>query len=341
MRLSTKAILGALGKPAASTKEFPIDPNELTTEYALAEAIDAQHVSLEDTDMVVILSGRSGFSGSYLEVAADKFVLCENEYDETDTVRRMEYGINIAKQCTQNNRNKGITKPVYVYFNGVQRQNEELRNILRTKGEFNGYPAELFIIDAIPFDNTLGQVLGLSRFLDTYWSHFCKTYNLTRSPNLVICTSSYHVPRVTLAHGANSPLLTAAFWLKQPELVKKLSHQMQKYVLNPGEILKKSTLIVLGCDRQITANPCWEKDLKGDMEARVRYSYLQKVPSIAQNRADNDVTVKNALVLKSFYNLFRAPSFFAVIQNPKSDREQINQAQQEKAIQINGSLTVS
>ncbi|WP_392538424.1 hypothetical protein [Legionella sp. 227] len=337
MTLSTKAILGALGKPTASTKEFPIDPNELTTEYALAEAIDAHHVSLQDTDMVVILSGRSGFFGNYLEVAADKFVLCENEYDKTDTVRRMEYGINIAKQCTQNNLKNGITKPVYIYFNGVQRQNEELRTILKAKGAFNGYPAALFIIDAIPFDNTLGQVLGLSRFLDTHWSHFCKTHNLSRSPNLVICTSSYHVPRVTLAHGANSPLLTATFWHNQPELVKKLSHNMQNYILNPGEILKKSSIVVLGCDRQITANPCWEKDLKGDMEARVRYSFLQKVPSIAQKRADNDVTVKSALVLNSFYNLLKERVFWETMSDQNPNKEQVSR---DKENTSNISLTI-
>lgn len=337
MALSTKAILSALGKSTASANEFPIAPNELTTEYALAEAIGAQHVSLEDTDMVVILSGRSGFAGTYLE-AADKFVLCEKEYDETDTIRRMDYGVNIAKQCTQNNRNHGINKPVFVYFNGVQRQNDELRKILKAKGEYNGYPAALIIIDGIPFDNTLGQVLGLSRFLDVHWANFCKTYNLSRSPNLVLCSSSYHVPRVTLAHGANSPLLTATFWQNQPELVKKLSADMRHYILNPGVTLKKSKLTVLGCDRQITANPCWEKDLKGDMEARVRYAYLQKVPSIAQKRADNDVTVRNALVLKSFYNLFR-DVFFETAKKPQSAKEQVKQTQQDKERQLCMSLS--
>ena len=150
---------------------LPIEPSALETEYALAEAIGATHVALDNTDIVVILSGRSGFSGAYLE-AADKYVLCENEYDSTDTLRRMSYGINIAKQCTQKNLENGISKPVYIYFNGMKRQNDELREVLRKEGALNGYPAKFFIIDAIPFDNTLGQVLGLSRFLDDYWPHF-------------------------------------------------------------------------------------------------------------------------------------------------------------------------
>ncbi|KTC91489.1 hypothetical protein [Fluoribacter dumoffii] len=336
MTLSTKVILGALGKTTASAKEFPIDPNALTMEYTLAEAIDAKHVPLEDMDMVVILSGRSGFSGSYVE-AADKFVLCEKEYDESDTVRRVEYGINLAKQCTQNNLKIGITRPVYIYFNGVQRQNAELRAILNTKGEYCGYPAQFFIIDAIPFDNTLGQVLGLSRFLDTYWTSFSKIHHLSRPPNLILCTSSYHIPRVTLAHGANSPLLTPTFWQNQPELVNKLSPQMREYILNPGEILKKSTLMVLGCDRQITANPHWEKDLKGDMEARVRYSFLQKVPSIAQHRADNDVTVKKALVLRSFYTIRDEIGFTKRHPQPLED---VKQDQRENEHQSGMPLTI-
>lgn len=304
---SEQVIEGSLRKYNLPTSTLPIDPVVLDIEYALAQAIDATHVSLSDTDIVLVLSGRSGFSGTYLE-AADKYVLCEKEYDATDTMRRMEYGISIAKQCTQKNRERGITKPTYVYFNGVTRQNDELKALLQEQGGMNGYPAKFFIIDSIPFDNTLGNVLGLSRFLDTYWPYFCNTYNLNRAPNLVICTSSYHVPRVTLAHGANSPLLTADFWRNQPELLKKLSPSLCKYVLNPGETLKKSTLMVLGCDRQITANAFWEKDLRNDMEARVCYSTLQKVPSIASNRADNDITVKSALALMKLYH--RGSSIF-------------------------------
>ena len=304
---SERVIEGSLRKYNLLTTALPIDPKTLDIEYGLAQAIDSTLVSLSETDMVVVLSGRSGFSGTYLE-AADKYALCENEYDATDTMRRMAYGINIAKQGTQRNLDMGVRKPIYVYFNGVKRQNEELRELLNKRGELNGYPAAYFIIDSIPLDNTLGQVLGLSLYLDTHWPYFCKYYNLSRAPNLVICTSSYHVPRVTLAHGSNSPLLTADFWRNQPELLKRLSPSFCDYVLNPGETLKKSSLMVLGCDRQITANAFWEKDLRNDMEARVCYSHLRKVPSIASNRADNDITVKSALALISLYR--RGSSIF-------------------------------
>lgn len=300
--LSTQAILSVLEKPTAHQSEYPIESRALETEYALAEAIDARHLNLQETDLVIVSSGRSGFSGIYQE-AADKFVLCANEFDPNDTLRRMIYGVNIAKKCAQHNKEQGVNKPVYVYFNGVQRQNAELKKLLRTRGEFNGYPAELFIIDEIPFDNTLGQVLGLSYFLDRFWPDFSNKHHLSRAPNLVITTSSYHVPRVTLAHGANSPLLTSDFWHQQPMLTKKLSPNMLEYISNPGELLKKSALYVIGCDRKITANPYWNKDLKGDMEARVRYAFLQNVPSIASKRADNDRTVRDALALMCLYSV--------------------------------------
>lgn len=291
--LSTQAILNVLGTVDAPSNELPIDPRRLAAEYVLAESIGAEHVPLNDIDIVVVLSGRSGFSGTYLE-AADKFTLRDTEYDPTDTQRRMAYGIEIAKQCSQKNLNQGINKSIYIYFNGMDAQNKELRALLKKHGEYKGYPSDLFIIDNIPFDNTLGQVLALSQFLDKYWPTYSQAYNLSRAPNLVICTSSYHVPRVTLAHGANSPLLTKKFWENQPNLVHTLSSDMKSYILNPGQTLKKSILTVLGCDRKITANLGWEKDLKGDMEARVRYAFTQSTPSIATHRARNDVTVQRA-----------------------------------------------
>ncbi len=302
---SELVIENALKKYNLPTTTLPVEPKELDAEYTLAQVIDVEHVPLIDIDMVVVLSGRSGFSGTYLESAADKYILCEQEYDRFDTMRRMEYGIRIAKQATQRNLENGSTKPVYIYFNGVKRQNDELRGLLRSKGGLNGYPAEYFIIDSIPFDNTLGQVLGLSLYLDTHWPDFCKHYNVSRSPNLVICTSSYHVPRVSLAHGSNSPLLTADFWSKQPELLERLSPNFCNYVLNPGKMLKKSSLIVLGCDRYITSNDFGEEDLRKDMEAMVCYSRLQPVPSIASAWADNDITVKRAFAFMSLYSKSR------------------------------------
>ena len=91
---------------------------------------------------------------------------------------------------------------------------------------------------------------------------------------------------------------------------------MQDYILNPGVTLKKSLLMILGCDRKITANPHWEKDLMGDMEARVRYSYIQEVPSIATSRADNDVTVQRAITKMSLYHLLKSNTLFNLFKNP-------------------------
>jgi hypothetical protein len=119
--LSTQAILNVMNKTDAVSHEFPIDANALTTEYTLAELIGAEHVSLQETDIVVVLSGRSGFSGAYAD-AGDKFVLCNTEYDATDTERRMAYGIDIARKCAQKHWENGVSKTVYIYFNGLKTQ---------------------------------------------------------------------------------------------------------------------------------------------------------------------------------------------------------------------------
>lgn len=297
-RLSDRVLRDLLKKNEIDSKDLSIDAKKLEQEYSLAEAIGAEHLSLDDTDLVVVLTGRSGLKGTYLE-DANKYNLCPDEYDPSDTVRRTSYGISIAKKCAQNNLANGIKKPVFVYFNGVKRQNDELKSILAQQGHFNGYPASLFIIDAIPLDNTLGEIIGLSKYLHTYWPLFCHNWGLSRPPNVVFCTSSYHVPRVTLGVGSNSPVFTPEFWIGCPELFGQLTPEMQDYVLHPGDTLKKATLTVVGCDRQITAHPFWEKDLFCDMQARVNYSSLHRkgkftLPSIATQVGDNVVTWRNA-----------------------------------------------
>jgi hypothetical protein len=296
--LSSRVIQDLLSKNEIDQADLSVDAQKLEREYSLAEAIGAKHVPLDDIDMVVVPSGRSGFKGAYLE-AADKYALCPDKFDASDTMRRMAYGIDIARQCTKNNALKNISKPVYVYFNGVKKQNEELRDLLRSKGSLNGYPAHLFIIDPIALDNTLGQVIGLSYYLHKHWPSFSRQWHLSRPPNIVFCTSSYHVPRVALAVGSNSPLLTPAFWYSHPELLEKLPDQMRDYVLNPNDTLKKAQVMVLGCDRQISAHPFWEKDLYGDMQARLNYSTIRRLnnysvqssPSIASDAPSNIVTV--------------------------------------------------
>lgn len=296
--LSERVISDLLNKNEIVEDDLSTDARRLQTHYGMAESIGSEHLQLDDTDVVVVLSGRSGFKGTYLE-AANKHVLCPDTFDSTDTLRRMIYGINIAKKCTVNNQLNGIKKPVYVYFNGVKRQNDELKNILQTEGSFHGYPANLFIIDSIPLDNTMGQVVGLSKYLHDHWPLFCNRWGLSRQPNIVFCTSSYHVRRVELGVGGNSPLLTPAFWHSQPDLLDALPAEFKDYVISPGDILKNSDIVVLGCDRQITANPFWEKDLYCDMQASVNYSSLhrmktfnvQPLPSIAPDTADNIVTL--------------------------------------------------
>lgn len=288
--------------------QCPIDETTLTTEYTLAQEIDIQDIECEDIDMVVVLSGRSNFSGKYVE-ENDKVKICPQQFDNRDTIRRVSYGIQIARKCMQKNIEQGINKPVYLYFNGLEKQNNELREILHQNGSFNGYPASLFIIDKIPLDNTLGQVIGLSYFLSKFWNCFASQFAMKRPPHLIFATSSYHVPRVSLAMGQNSPIHTTNFWKINSELYEKLPEHLKEYVLNQSDELKNAEIMVLGCDRKISALPFWEKDLFCDMEARINYANhrivngMELFPSIANNRASNDVTLQKTFMRKEVYQL--------------------------------------
>jgi hypothetical protein len=270
------------------TSELQVTARELEQEYTHAEGIGTEQLDLDDIDIVVALSGRAGFTGLYEETKIQPR-LCPNNFDPTDTLRRVAYATDIAKRATNNNKLKSLHKPILVYFNGVKRQNDELQKILEQDGGFHGYPAQYFIIDSIPLDNTLGQVIGLSKYLHEHWP-------LLRAPTLVLCSSSYHVPRVARGFGDSSPLHTPQFWANNLGLLKRLPEVIQTYVLNPGNALKHANLIFLGCDRKITANIAWEKDLFNDMQARVNYSEIQDPPSIGLEKPGNDRTLQKILM---------------------------------------------
>lgn len=295
-RLAEQVISSVLQKQEIAEDDLSVDALTLEREYGLAEVIGTEHVDLQQTDLVVVLSGRSGFAGAYLE-DADKYQLCPNQFDASDTARRLMYGVKIAKQSMRENKSD---RPVFIYFNGLKRQNDELRTLLIRDGSFSGLPAHYFIIDSIPFDNTLGQVIGLSKYLHHNWLIYARQFKLDRPPNIVFCSSSYHVPRIALGVGCNSPLLSSVFWQKQPELLRQLNPEMRAYVLNPGDTLKRASIMVLGCDRKMALVPFSQKDLFGDMQARVNYSSRHRLSShsilasIAATPGENIVTVFNA-----------------------------------------------
>ena len=76
-------------------------------------------------------------------------------------------------------------------------------------------------------------------------------------------------------------------------------------------------IVVLGCDRQISANPFWEKDLYCDIQACVNYSSIhrantfnvQPLPSIASETADNIVTLRTVLARHSLFQRRRLGLF--------------------------------
>ncbi|MDP3560311.1 MAG: hypothetical protein Q8R79_08205 [Legionellaceae bacterium] len=328
--LSERVIDELLQKNDILPEDVAIDALALQRRYALAEQISTQkeagvfHVPLEDIDYVVCLSGRSGFYGQY-EEAKDKVQRCQDHYDATDTVRRFLYAVMVAKQATLNNFKKGLFKIVPIYFNGVSLQNDELKEITHSQHSFNKfisthggskdyfYPVDHIIVDSIPLDNTMGQAIGLSYYLHHHWPK----QGINRYPNIVFVSSTYHVVRIENGIGSQSPIHTPAFFADRPEVLSRLTPDMQAYALAPGDTLKNARIMVLGCDRQYTAVDAWEKDLYCDMQASANYASLhrknkQKIitPSIAAVASPNIIThqyvaTQQALTNEKFFQMIR------------------------------------
>nr|HAT8714046.1 hypothetical protein [Legionella jordanis] len=176
------------------------------------------------------------------------------------------------------------------------------------EGSFHGYPRRLFLIDTCPLGSTSGQVIALGKFLEQYWPEYSRFWNLARNPNIIIVSSSYHVPRVELSFGCNSPLLTAEFWLYRLDLFNKLDETMRNYALSQGTTLRKASIWVIGCDREITENPSWERDLYGDMQAvvnyasRHRFSFFPNSSIIANRPGENIRTAADLIIKGNLYN---------------------------------------
>lgn len=334
--LGERVIEELLQKSDILSEDIAIDAKELQRRYALAEQVGTSkeagifHVPLENIDYVVCLSGRSGFYGQY-EEAKDKVQRCEEHYDATDTARRFLYAIMVAKQATLNNFKKGVFKIVPVYFNGVSLQNDELKEIARSQRSFNKYisthggskdyfyPVDHIIVDSIPLDNTMGQAIGLSYYLHYNWPK----QRTNRYPNIVFVSSTYHVVRIENGIGSQSPIHTPAFFEARPEVLSRLTPDMQAYALSPGDTLKNARIMVLGCDRQYTTVDAWEKDLYCDMQASANYASLhrknpQKVikPSIAAQASPNIVTHEYVAVQQSLANA----KFFEMLRQRQLNR---------------------
>jgi hypothetical protein len=264
-----------------------INADALDEAYTAAEDNYIAQSAPGDVDFAVFLSGRSELSGSYAE-DANKVALCPSKFDPEDTLNRARHIVNYAIRCMKNKVANGIYRPTMVYFNGVKRQNDELRRILDKDGSFLGLPAQFFIIDSIPLDNTMGQVIGFSKYLFGIWDTYSKFYNIKRPPNTALGTSTYHAYRVALAFGNTSPLHTFAFWKSRPDLLQQLPDEMKYYVLYfiESSPLVRAKIMVAGCDKNINERPFGSKDLFCDMQASVNYSSEHNTPHPPMKQLD-------------------------------------------------------
>lgn len=291
--LSAQIIIDLLKrqKTVLPSKVIESEAKKLDHGFVLSQALDPRIITPEvGVDFIVILSGRSDFKRKYLENPERP----PNARDLNETRRRMMYAIALAKYCTSINKLNGVDKPVKIYFNGIPKVNNQLLRMLRLNDTLRGYPSKWFIVDNIPIVSTIGQVIGLSKFL-------LDNQDVPESPNIILTTSTYHLYRSAKAFGNSSPLHSPDFYLRNSALTKKLPLEYQRYVSSPGNKLKNARINIFGCDRFIAENPGWNIDLKGDMEATFNYSSLQNPPSISKNFPSNIVTISKAMMKYSLF----------------------------------------
>lgn len=289
----------------------------MLTAYNLTKSLNEELSIVESTnpltsignqqiDMFICLSGRGTFSGAFTKADRIKFQQQKidrdlSEIDTSDTCRRMETTIALLRAY---HRNTG--KLARIFFNGVKEQNDQLRHILSTQGNYLGVPASLFIIDDIPLDNTIGQAISLRVFIERNAHMFN-----ANGPRLVFVSSSYHVPRVLRTFGASSPLMNPEFYKSNPTVLNALDDEMKKAVLAENCLMQNAEIYVYGTDRTMLDNPGRAVDIRNDQNAVINYSAKGR-PSISDVIPDNVMHYRDAIVAMSLEN---AKFFKAVMDN--------------------------
>ena len=191
-----------------------------------------------DLEAVLVLSGRNSHYGTLCDFKPDVGM------DVSDTVNRMQHGINVAREVTAKRLRKPATLlsneeikahgPIII-FNGAPVQNTDLKHAL-AEGKISDYPPEKFEILDLPADkiNTPGHFYSLKEHVERLG---------LKSQKCGIVTSAYHWPRSSripiseiLGEGITFVPFLHDRGFTAPDVEKDLNDEMTKL---PGYVEKK------------------------------------------------------------------------------------------------------
>lgn len=176
------------------TESSPIVEKNLVTIHEMIKLSSAVEPDIVPAiDLVWCLSGRTSIFGDNV----DKL---HRPFDPKDDYTRMRRAIAIADELnaklahTSIKNLKDAQRVIPIYYNGRVLHNKALREAL---GEHMlPYPKELFIIESISPESTIGQVQGFERFLRRKGQDY---------RTIAVVTSEFHRLRVACTLGDKSP----------------------------------------------------------------------------------------------------------------------------------------
>lgn len=204
-----------------------------------------------DIDLVYVLSGRSTALGA----DADRL---GRPFDSSDDLERMREGVRIAIQVNalragkdpEHLRPEEFVTPIL--YNGREIHNQHLR-IALDRG-LVGYPKELFIIQDISPENTIGQIQSFKKYLASH-----------QHKNVAVVSSAYHIPRVARTIGNESPQTVGDDVDEHP------IRSLNLFLFGVQKHEKRSGIV---------------DDLQGEHRAMTHYSQ-NEIPSIARFQSRN------------------------------------------------------
>ena len=243
---------------------YPFEKQDLFTDDLRMSAYTENPTIIPDIDLVYVLSGRSTVLG------ADADGL-KRACDPLDDLERLREGIRIATIINSLRANKRVDELhvedylIPIFYNGRTIHNKDLEEALQCD-LLPYYPKELFIIDPIKPENTIGQIQSFANYLS---SHHHK--------NVAIVSSAYHLPRVARMIALDSPQVT-----NENSLDDLMTNPLAKSSDSPLSALK---LFLYGIHKH-EKRPGIQYDLIGEQDAMQRYS-SGPTPSIAKYRSKN------------------------------------------------------
>jgi len=231
-----------------------------------------------DLDLVYVLSGRTTALGT----DADGL---KREFDPADDLARLCEGIRIATTINALRANKRIDELALkdyvtpIYYNGRAIHNNDLKEALH-RNLLPYYPKELFIIDSINPENTIGQIQSFTKYLSN-----------NHHENVAVVSSAYHLPRVARTIGLDSPQVT-----NEDSLESIITNPLETWIDSP---LSKLKLFLYGVHKN-EKRPGMTFDLLGEHGAMQRYS-SGTTPFIAKYQSKNVFfTDEDRHIYKSF-----------------------------------------